>query len=189
MSDTALLVIDVQRSFEHMPCWNPREVPAWRERQRALVDVARTRGWPIAFVLHNGRSGPFRPSSGHVTLMDFVARRDDEPVFDKHVHNALTESGLEPWLRERGLSRLLISGIRTEQCCETTARVASDLGFDVEFVLDATLTFDMTHPLDGTLVDAASIRSRTALVLAERFARITHVADYTRTEAPAGDHR
>jgi len=179
MNDTALLVIDVQRSFEHMPFWNPREVPAWRERQSALVDTARTGGRPVVFVRHVGRAGPFLPSSGHVTLMDFVVPRDGEPVFDKRVHNALTESGLEPWLRERGLSRLLISGIRTEQCCETTARVASDLGFAVDFVLDATLTFDMTDPRDGTIVDAATIRSRTALVLAERFARITHVADYT----------
>jgi len=178
MSDTALLVIDVQRSFEHMPFWNPRDVPAWQERQRALIDSARTHGWPVVFVRHSGRAGPFLPSSGHVTLMDFVDRREDEPVFDKRVHNALTDSGLESWLRERGLTRLLISGLRTEQCCETTARVASDLGFDVEFVLDATLTFDMPHPLDGTVVDAASIRSHTALVLAERFARITNVADY-----------
>jgi len=129
MTDTALLVIDVQRSFEHMPYGSTSDVPAWQERQCALIDAARARGWPVVFVRHNGRSGPCLPASGHVTLMDFVERRDEEPVFDKRVHDALTESGLEPWLRERGLSRLLISGIRTEQCCETTARVASDLGF------------------------------------------------------------
>jgi len=46
-------------------------------------------------------------------------------------------------------------------------------------VLDATLTFDRLHPIEGIVVDAASIRSRTALVLADRFARITRVADYT----------
>ena len=178
MSDTALLVIDAQRSFERMPFWSARDVPAWQSRQGALVAAARTRGWPVVFVLHNGHEGPFAPDSGHVVPMDFLAPREDEPVFDKRVHNALTESGLEPWLRARGLSRLLISGIRTEQCCETTARVASDLGFEVEFVLDATLTFDMPDPREGGVVDAASILSRTALVLDGRFARVTRVADY-----------
>ena len=47
----------------------------------------------------------------------------------KHVHNALTESGLDARLRERDINHLIVSGIRTEQCCETTTRVASDLGY------------------------------------------------------------
>ena len=68
----------------------------------------------------------------------------------KHVHNALTESGLDARLRERDINHLIVSGIRTEQCCETTTRVASDLGYRVTFVTEATLTFPMRHP-DGEI--------------------------------------
>ena len=50
---------------------------------------------------------------------------------------------LEDWLRRMGIEELLVTGIRTEQCCETTTRHASDLGFKVRYVTDATLTFPM----------------------------------------------
>ncbi len=68
-----------------------------------------------------------------------------------------------------------MSGIRTEQCCETTTRHASDLGWEVDYVTDATLTFDMAQP-DGTPLSAADIKARTATVLAGRFATICNVA-------------
>ena len=78
------------------------------------------------------------------------------------------------WLRQQGIRRLIIAGIRTEQCCETTARHASDEGFEVDFVSDATLSFDM--PLaGGGVLRTAQIRERTAAVLAERFATIAGV--------------
>ena len=69
---------------------------------------------------------------------------------------------------------LMVSRIRTEQCCETTTRHASDLGFQVDYVMDATLTFDMMQP-DGSPLCAADIKARTATVLADRFARIASV--------------
>ena len=80
-------------------------------------------------------------------------------------------TALEPWLRARGITELLITGIRTEQCCETTARHASDLGFEVRYVTDATLTFPM-HTLAGRAVSTAEIRERTEMVLDGRFARV-----------------
>ncbi len=98
------------------------------------------------------------------------------PVFEKTVHNALIGSGLHEWLQQQGITHLIISGIRTEQCCETTTRVASDLGYVVDFVTEATLTFAMQHP-NGNIYSAAEIKERTELVLNERFARICTVND------------
>ena len=71
---------------------------------------------------------------------------------------------------------MIVSGIRTEQCCETTTRHASDLGFSVDYVTEATLTFPMTAA-DGRVFSAADLRARTELVLADRFARIATVDD------------
>ena len=84
--------------------------------------------------------------------------------------------GLEVWLNQRGVQRLVVSGIRTEQCCETTTRHASDLGYAVDFVPEATLTFDMVQP-DGRPLSAADITSRTATVLKDRFATILTVPE------------
>lgn len=123
---TALLVIDVQQSFLHRDYWSDTDFAEYAEQQKRLIGISRAQGWHTVFVLHNESEGVFSPASGYVRLMSFVDRRDDEPVFNKHVHNALTESGLHEWLQAKDITKLVISGIRTEQCCETTARVGSD---------------------------------------------------------------
>jgi nicotinamidase-related amidase len=82
---------------------------------------------------------------------------------------------LSQWLTQRGIRRLIISGIRTEQCCETTTRHASDSGYSVDYITEATLTFPMTHAGSGVTYSADDIKARTELVLADRFARILTV--------------
>jgi nicotinamidase-related amidase len=70
-----------------------------------------------------------------------------------------------------------------EQCCETTARLAADLGYQVDFVLDATLTFPIPHVVDGATVGelgVAEIAERTCFVLRDRFARIVDTAQLVR---------
>ena len=86
-------------------------------------------------------------------------------------HSALVGTGLDVWLVEQGIQRLVVSGIRTEQCCETTTRHASDLGWQVDFVPDAMWTWDHRG------LSAAHIRERTVAVLDGRFARVLGVAD------------
>jgi nicotinamidase-related amidase len=74
------------------------------------------------------------------------------------------------------VGELLVTGIRTEQCCETTTRHASDLGFQVRYVTDATLTFPM-QTRSGRKFSTAEIRERTELVLDGRFASIVSTAE------------
>ena len=97
-----------------------------------------------------------------------------DAVFQKRSHSALVGSGLDVWLTQHGIRRVIVSGIRTEQCCETTTRHASDLGYQVDYVTDATLTFLMTDRY-GTEWTPEQIKSRTELVLDARFARIATV--------------
>ena len=179
MSDTALLVIYVQESFKHRPYWSEQDFPSFQTKLLNLIHTARERGWAIVYILHEENRGAFSQASGFVRLMDFLQPKANEPIFTKRVHNALTESGLQAWLHDQSISQLKISGIRTEQCCETTTRVASDLGYSVDFVLDATLTFAMQHPLNQSLVSPEQIKAHTAMVLKDRFAQITNTADYT----------
>ncbi len=124
-------------------------------------------------IFHNRAQSPFDQESGLVcTLEEFSITPD--VVFHKQRHSALAGTGLGIWLRERGITHLIISGIRTEQCCETTTRDASDQGFEVDFVSEATHTFTMEHA-SGRCFSPEDIRIRTELVLAGRFARIVTV--------------
>ncbi|EIM01243.1 hydrolase [Rhodanobacter thiooxydans] len=172
----AVLVIDVQQSFLHAPYWREDDVPAFRKNLVRLLDAAAARGRPIVRILHEENDGHFGAASGLVRPMAWVPEAHDV-VFHKRVHNAFTDTGLQAWLRGRGVERVIVSGIRTEQCCETTARVASDLGFAVDYVTEATLTFPMVHAGSGTRYDAQDIKQRTELVLDGRFARIRTVDD------------
>ena len=175
-STTAVLSIDVQQSFPARPYWREDDVPAFRENITRLIDGATRRGWPVVRILHEEGEGPFAAASGLVKPLDWMPQTH-AVEFVKHVHNAFTDTGLDRWLRTRGIRKLLVAGIRTEQCCETTTRVASDLGYEVDFVGDATLTFPMTDPRSGRQFSAAEIRERTELVLRDRFARIASVEE------------
>ena len=175
MSDVALLVIDVQESFRHRPFWSEADVPLFTERLQALIDGAVARGIPVLQVFHVGETGPFALDSGQVRTLAPVSIAPDA-VFHKRRHSALVDSGLAGWLTRHGIRRLIVSGIRTEQCCETTTRHASDSGWQVDYVTEATLTFAMTHP-DGRRFEPADIKAHTELVLADRFARIATVAE------------
>ena len=97
---------------------------------------------------------------------------DLDGKFEKTIHNALTDSGLAEWLAEHKVKNIIISGIRTEQCCETTTRVASDFGYHVDYVTEATHTFEMQHQASGTVYSAGEIKQKTELVLQGRFADI-----------------
>lgn len=175
---TALLVIDVQQSFAHRPYFEPAEVPAYLVAQNRLIAGFEAAGLPIVRVFHvqpdPTGADPFSLESGLVRPLDGL--RDFTPASTVHKtrHSALIGSGLDVWLTQQGVRRLVISGIRTEQCCETTTRHASDLGWDVIYVPEATLTFTMQHP-DGTPLTPAQLRARTAAVLDGRFARVLDV--------------
>ena len=175
---TALLVIDVQESFRHRPFFDARDVPRYLAAQNALIDGCIARGVPAIRIFHqagpDAADNPFSAASGHVRSLGGLAAFDAAATFTKSRHSALVGTGLDVWLTQHGITRLIVSGIRTEQCCETTARHASDLGWQVDFVPEATLTFDMTQP-DGRTLPAADIVARTATGLKDRFATLCSV--------------
>lgn len=174
----ALLVIDAQDSFKLSPRWARRDNPSFERNVAGLLQAHRRAGLPVAWFLHTDGDPGFEESSPHFRVMDGLEPRVDEPVFVKRTRNCFTSTPLLPWLLERGVQRVTISGIQTEQCCETTARVAADLGFQVDFVTEATMTFPIPHPdRPGEELGVEAIRERTEYVLRGRFARIATVAD------------
>lgn len=172
---TALLMIDVQQSFRARPYWSGADAEPFLAAANALVDGATARGLPVVRVFHveepDTPDNPFSKASGLVRPLDGLAPFDAALTLEKHRHSALAGTELGIWLQLHGIRRLIVAGIRTEQCCETTTRHASDLGFEVDYVTDATLTFDMKTPAGATLT-AAQIRERTEAVLDGRFATV-----------------
>ncbi|WP_194909982.1 isochorismatase family protein [Catenulispora rubra] len=190
MTQRALIVIDVQESFRSRPLWALIDNPDIADDVNRLVDHARENGDLVVWVLHQepGSGGVFDPESGHVRYLDGLrAPAAGEPQIRKTSHNAFTTTNLQQLLTEQGVGELAICGIRTEQCCETTARLGSDLGYRVTFVVDGCATNPIPHPdapedlspeqllADPRTLPAAAVVERTVFALANRFATVATV--------------
>ena len=177
LDQSALLVIDAQQSFTATPRWARRANLAFEANVGALVDAYHTAGLPVFYFLHTDGDAEFAIGSPHLRLMDFLAPRPDEPVLLKDTRNCFTSTTLQAKLLALGVRRLAIAGIQTEQCCETTARVAADLGYAVDFVIDATNTFPIpSGAAGGEELGVDAVIERTVYVLRRRFARIVSTA-------------
>jgi nicotinamidase-related amidase len=193
----ALLVIDVQESFRRRPNWQAISNPRIAEQVGRLVEAARAAGELGIWILHSepGSGTVFDPEGGYVRPMGDLHPLPGEPLLVKTSINAFTTTNLHQQLTRAGVTEVVVCGIRTDQCCETTARIAADLGYDVSYVTDATTTSPIPHPdvagrpvgewlADPRTLSVADITARTEAVLGGRgFATIATTADFVGLEA------
>ena len=170
----ALLVIDVQRGFA-APELGPRNNPQAEANIAALIARWHERGDPVVVVQHDWQGGPLERGTPGFELQDVVSCEPDLRDREDRALGISRRRRPRRWLRERGIGAIAICGIQTNACCETTARIGSDMGYDVWFVLDATHTFDLTGP-DGEVVPAADIARMTGINLQDEFAEVVTTA-------------
>ncbi|MFF7991534.1 cysteine hydrolase family protein [Kitasatospora xanthocidica] len=172
-SDAVLLLIDVQQGFEDQDYWGPRDNPQAEQRMAELIAAWQATGRPIVTVQHASAAGPLAKGAPGYELKDFVAGVTPELHVTKTVNSAFYGTpDLHAWLQARGARQLVVTGMLTNVCNETTARMAGNLGYDAVFPTDAMHSFDMTGP-DGTTVPAADLARATATTLhAMRFAKV-----------------
>jgi nicotinamidase-related amidase len=175
---TALIVIDVQRGFDDAGYWGRRDNPLCEDNIVRLIDTWRERKWPIVFVKHNSTTSasPLEPGSVGNEFKSMIVGEPDLLV-EKQVHSAFYgEPDLGAWLDSHGIRGVAITGIQTNMCCETTARMASDLGYRLQFVEDATHTFDAIDRT-GAVFAADDIARYTALTIGADFGRVVMTSD------------
>lgn len=180
----ALLIIDMQRAFDDLEFWGPTTNPGCEANVVALADAWAQAGEPIVVVRHDSVSpgSPLHPANPGNALVDAVAALEPALFVSKNVNSAFYgDPDLHAWLDEQGVGEVVICGIQTNMCVETTARMAGNLGYDTTVVLDATRTFDLTTDVAGlgTVTRTADeLMAGTALVLqGGGFARIATTAE------------
>jgi len=177
LGDSALIVVDVQRGFAD-PKWGRRDRPECEANIGRLLAAFRHAGLPVVYVRHDSTEAhsPLRPDMPGNALSESLAGEPDLLV-RKSVHSAFYGTpDLHAWLKNRAIQRVVVCGVTTNHCCETTARMANNLGYDVYFALDATHTFDRIGP-DGVLIPAEVLARVTAANLDGEFATVTSTAD------------
>jgi nicotinamidase-related amidase len=169
---TALVVVDVQAGFDDGAYWGGRNNPACETNVAALIAAWREQGQPVVFVRPDSGevASPLAPGQPGNAFKPVVAGEPDLLV-TKQVSRFYGTPDLHAWLAGRGIDRIAICGITTNHCCETTARLAGNLGYATLFVLDATHAFDRAGP-DGVVLSADELARGTATNLHGEFTTV-----------------
>jgi len=173
----ALIVVDVQRGFDD-PVWGPRNNPDCDDNIRLLLSAWRSTGQPIVLVRHDSTTpgSPLTPGRPGNEFKDGIDGPHDLLVVKSVNSSFLGTPDLAAWLRSAGIRAVTICGITTNHCCETTARMAGNLGFNTRFVIDATHTFDRTSRL-GEVVSADELARISAINLDQEFAEVVTTSE------------
>ncbi len=167
MSDnTALLVVDVQAgSFtETEPAYGGQ---SFLERIHALIDQCRAANLPIIYIQHSGGKGdPDEPGTPGWPIHPMIEPHNTDPVVQKRNPDAFHDTELQSILAAKEISKLIIVGIQTEYCVDTTTRRAFSLGYDVTLVGDCHTTWD------GKSLSAKEIIQHHNQVLGGWFAKV-----------------
>lgn len=177
----ALVIVDVQKGFED-PSWGRRNNPQAEENISALLSYWRRSGLPTFHIRHLSleEDSPLASGQPGSEIKDIVRPAEGEPVIEKSVNSAFIGTELETHLRDRGIDTVVITGLTTDHCVSTTARMAGNLGFVTYVVSDATATFDRTGP-DGKHHEAEKVHEMSLVSLHGEFAAVISTASLTET--------
>ncbi|MBS9479116.1 cysteine hydrolase family protein [Ancylobacter radicis] len=178
MSDTALLIIDLQNDYFPEGRYPLVGIEAAAAKAGDLLATARQAGVPVVHVRHEmaGEDAPFfaRGTAG-ADIHPRLAPLDGETVVVKEEVNAFLRTDLDRLLRERGIARLVIAGAMSHMCVDAASRAALDLGYEVTLAHDATATLDLAF--GGTDVPAANVQAALMAALEFAGAKVVPTAD------------
>lgn len=174
---SALIIIDVQKGFDD-PGWGRRNNLKAEENIARLLQDWRKRKFPIYHIKHNSKipNSPLHTKHPGNAIKELVFPLESEPLLTKTVNSAFIGTDLEKQLREKKIDTLILAGFTTDHCVSTTARMASNLGFNVYVVADATATFERKG-YNGKIYSAEEMHDMTLVSLQNEFATIIRTAD------------
>jgi nicotinamidase-related amidase len=170
----ALLVIDMQRGLfagPERPCDGPRILA----NINTLVRKARDAHAPIFAARHTGPAGsPIEPGSPLSQLLpDLLVDEHRDTVFDKTRPSCFHGTPLAGWLEEARIAELVIAGMKTQYCVDSTCRAAADLGLRPVLIADAHTC------MDTPVLDAAAIVAHHNATLGGAFVRLSETEAFT----------
>jgi len=168
----ALIIIDMQKGMAR-PEAGARNNPQAEANIARLLTAWRAAGASVVHVRHISRdpASPFRPGQDGAEFQPALAPLATEHVTEKNVPDAFANSGLERWLRQRGIAALVITGVSTNNSVEATARSAGNLGFQARVVADACFCFEKTD-YAGVKRSAAEVHAMSLANLQGEYAEI-----------------
>jgi nicotinamidase-related amidase len=168
-----LLLVDIQNDYFPGGAMELVGSPEAGLNASTLLRTFREQALPVIHVQHIAtREGAtfFLPGTPGVAIHDSVTPQKGELVITKHFPNSFRQTGLLEQLRKRQASTLVIAGMMTHMCIDTTTRAAADLGFQCMLAHDACATRDLSF--DGVTVSAAQVQAAYLAALDGPFAQV-----------------
>jgi nicotinamidase-related amidase len=143
-AETALLIVDVQLGMFESPLMPPvYAADALLSRIGDLIMRARVADVPVIYVQHSGGEGhPLEHGTAGWQVHPVIAPLGNELVIQKRTPDSFHETSLARELEARRIKRLVLTGIQTDYCVDTTCRRAFSLGYEVTLASDAHSTWD-----------------------------------------------
>jgi len=176
MNKSALLIIDVQNDYfpgGKMALHEPEQA---LEKITDLLQFYRQQQWPVIHIQHEMRDRPNRPAAFFLPhtegqqLHPAALPAENETLLIKHFPSSFAGTGLLEVLQEQQIKQLVICGMMTHMCVDTTTRAAFDLGFDVQVAIDATATKALAF--GNETVTADQVKTTVAAALHGSFAQV-----------------
>ena len=174
----ALLVIDVQNEYftGRLPVTYP---DSSLDNILKAMDHAARSDIPVAIIQHTAPSidsPTFRKGSDEWKLHPEVEKRKRDILIEKNLPGSFTGTELEKWLQKHGIERIAICGYMAQMCCDTTARQAFHLGFQVDFLSDATGTLSVQNGAGS--ISASDLHRAVLVTMAAKFARVVGIEEW-----------
>lgn len=170
---SAIILIDIQNDYFECgknELYLPKQA-AMHAKQ--ALNFYRMNNLPVYYVQHiNIQKGStfFLPNSIGVKIHQSVSPQISEKVFVKHTPNAFFKTGLAEELLQNGIHHIVICGMMSHMCVDTTVRAAHDLGFSVTVIEDACTTKELLW--DGVLIPATIVQNTFMASLNGVFAQV-----------------
>jgi len=172
----ALLLIDIQNDYFPGGAMELVGSPEAAAQAGTLLRVFREKALPVIHIQHlSTRPGAtfFLPHTKGVEIHGSVAPSENEIVFQKTFPNSFRETPLLDYLRERHITQLVIGGMMTHMCIDSTTRAAADLGFECFLARDACATKALSF--GGVTLPAESVQAAFLASLNGLFAKVQSV--------------
>lgn len=169
----ALVIIDIQNDYFPGGAMELVGSVEAGNKAKKLLQAFRDKGLPVIHVQHvSTHPGAtfFLPGTRGVEIHECVAPRQGETVVVKHFPSSFRDTTLLETLRRQRITRLVIAGMMTHMCIDTTTRAAADLGFECLLAHDACATRSLTF--NGVTVSADNVHTAFIAALNGVFARV-----------------
>jgi nicotinamidase-related amidase len=174
-----LILIDIQNDYfegGRHPLVQPNEAAA---NALLVLSAFRAKGWPIFHVQHISTKPSatfFLPNTPGAEFYADTAPVGGEPVILKHKPNSFLGTDLAERLTQYNVDQLVVCGMMTHMCVDTTVRAAADLGYSVTLISDACATRDLLWA--GETVPAGQVQRAYLAALDGSFARVVSANDW-----------